>query len=189
MNKIILLLCTFIIIPLSIFAKFQRKKTSSTTVKLTTSLETMITSSFDLLLSGSMTELMNTTTAEKTIVFDKVITEKMITYTGHWMQPYPSTFSVSVNNKEFLSLNRHGKIDVKEKEFEVPKDNTLRVVYEWALDKFGKRWHHEKKEVTFKVSENRKTLDITFGFDCESRIQIPQAKLLASNQLISKTNT
>ncbi len=112
----------------------------------------------------------------------------MITYTGHWTKPYPSTFSVSVNDKPFITLDTRGKIQVQEKEFVISKDNTLKINYEWALDKFGKRWHHEKKEVSYKMSDTVTTLDINFAFDKDARIEIPQGTLLTFTELINKTN-
>jgi len=188
MNKKVRLL-SLCILSLSTLAEMPQEKKLSTTTNLTTSLESMVTSTFDLIKSVSLPSFVTSSTVKRKIVFDNVITEKMITFTGHWAKPYPSTFTVSVNDHEFITLNRRGKIAVKEKEFEVAKDNTLTIVYEWAIDKFGKRWHHEKKEVTFQAPENTKSFDISFGFDCQSRVLVPQAKLLNCNQLISKTNT
>lgn len=177
-------LCVF---SLPVFARPRRASQKNN--KSASPIENVITSTLDLLKTSTMPELLKTdTTHIRTVIFNNVITEKMITYTGHWAKPYPSTFSVSVNDQPFITLNARGKIAVQEKEFTIPPDNTLKIQYEWALDKLGKRWYHEKKEVTYKMPDKVSTLDIDFGFDKTTRVEIPQGTLLTCNELISKTN-
>ena len=115
----------------------------------------------------------------RTITFANSITEKMVTYTGHWYKPSPSIFRVSINDQEYITLNKKGKMEVHNKEFTLSKEKTLKARYEWTFKKFGKQWHTEEKEVEFKIPDQLNELEIDFGWDTECRLSISQAKLIA----------
>jgi hypothetical protein len=113
------------------------------------------------------------------VTIAKSITEKMITYTGHWYKPSPSIFHVSINDQEFVMLNKKGKMEVQNKQFALLEGKRLKARYEWTFEKFGKQWHSEEKEIEFEIPDQLDELEIGFAFDTDYRISIPQARHIA----------
>ncbi|MGE0206526.1 MAG: hypothetical protein AB7R69_01630 [Candidatus Babeliales bacterium] len=125
--------------------------------------------------------LSTTTTTEnkkislpKTITLQNKITDKTITYQHHWYKPYPSDFKILVNNEPYLTLVK-GRAKLHAPTI-CTNDKKIRVQYEWKLHKFGKTWHHEKRELEFEVPEEKQELAIDFSWDDDYRITLENAK-------------
>lgn len=142
-------------------------ETSTTMTKEIISLETLVTDSL--------------VTQTRSILINTSITEKTITYERHWYKPFPSEFKISVNDQDYMTLD-NGKPKLHDKAFTLDSNN-IKVAYEWTLNKFGKLWHTEKKELHFEIPPDKKEFNINFSWDSDVRIIIDNAKMILCSNL------
>lgn len=127
-----------------------------------------------------------TPSQERSVMIKNNITEATITYSKHWAKPFPTTFSAKVNDQEYLTLQK-GKLQLHNTKISAIQ-NKIRVSYEWAIKYLGKIRHHEHKLLEFEVPEKQEELNISFCWDDENRIVIPNAKLINCST-ITPSNT
>jgi len=119
----------------------------------------------------------NKETPPRSITLKNNISEKTITYDGHWAKPFPTTFYATINGEEYLTLSKKGKLQLKESKISA-LCNKVHVAYEWAIKKWGKVWHHEHKELEFEVPEKIEEFNISFCWDNDNRIDISNATMI-----------
>jgi hypothetical protein len=119
--------------------------------------------------------------AQRSFIIKNNITEATITYDKHWAKPFPTTFSAKVNDQEYLTLQK-GKLQLHNTKIS-GMHNKIKVSYEWAIKYLGKVRHHEHKLLEFEVPEKQEELTISFCWDDENRIIIPNAKLINSSTI------
>ncbi|MGB8467923.1 MAG: hypothetical protein WCE21_02875 [Candidatus Babeliales bacterium] len=99
----------------------------------------------------------------ETITIVNSITDKMITYEGHWAKPKPSLFQVTINQK-LLGNNESVTVPVS--------DGKVTVAYACEFKRFGIMYHQEKKELSLPLPAGHKQASITFCWDAPDRIAL-----------------
>lgn len=108
-----------------------------------------------------------------------------LTYKKHWYKPSPSSCAVTINDQEIISI-QEGKEPKITNQFNVDaQEKIVSATYRWKIEKFGKIWHEEKKEIQFELLpiDSKKTRTLSFDWETDERLLLTDAKIVSCKSL------
>lgn len=119
-----------------------------------------------------------------TITLMNKLDKDKITYQKHWYKPVPTMCSVIINNYPLLSTGQDGTFIIA-KQIQLPNnEKQLNVTFKWKIEKFGKVWHHEEKEMVYELNQPAKEYILDFDWELKERLKISHAKLISYKELV-----
>ena len=134
-------------------------------------------------------EMSSVQSIARTITVTSQVTEKQLEV-HYWGTHLPDTFSLLIqedtdHKKEIFSYDRKEKRlshGAESMQTFIQCNNTITLDYSYS---FAKGLYKATKRVHFKLPENIQAIEVSFSFDHEQRVLIPQAQFLAPIESVS----